>query len=243
MKTFKISIYAFLMIGSLNGFSQEIKTVADPKNKDSNIVAVFIPVGANVLFSSPIDDESDGAKFLLEDGVPISMSQFNDSVKTSKYLYSMKPIGTERNYKLQRKQQTIYNFFNKIPPLNELEDFKGKQVILNAINSKTTYINFWGLSCKPCIDELETIEKLASKYPYVNFLAISYDDDPAVKTFLSKHKTSIRHIKNGVEAGKIFQVDFYPMHIVIDKNNLISTILPGLLSETTLKTLEEALAK
>ncbi|MEJ2905493.1 TlpA disulfide reductase family protein [Pedobacter panaciterrae] len=234
----KLKIYFLLFLSTLS-----IAGVSQEKKIDNDKATISFSRNEVIHGSSPVSDETKNARFYLANDHEISLNQFNDSVNTSKYMYSLRFVNEDKLFKLERKKNTIFNYLNKVSPVKTLVDFKKKKINFNDHNAKVTYINFWGLSCKPCIDELGAIELLAKKYPNVNFLAIGYDDDEAIKKFLAKRKNKLRYIMDGQKYTKTFEVDFYPMHVIIDKNNRISTILPGLLSPTMLKTLEDAFAK
>lgn len=192
--------------------------------------------------TSLLSDQIKNAYFYSLLGKSINLIEFNDSVRTSKYQYEIESIDGKNKFKLEHKKKTIYNFLGKNPPAVTFVNFVGKKVS-SVGNGRKTYINFWGLSCKPCIEELSLIDSIAKKFPKVNFLAIAYDDDKDVKQFLLKRHSTLQYIQSGKPLTKIFEVDYYPMHVIIDEKNIISTIIPGTLDKSKLTQLLNTLSK
>lgn len=50
---------------------------------------------------------------------------------------------------------------DRIAPDFELPDLNGKPVRLSSFRGKTVFLNFWTLTCKPCLHEMPSIAELA----------------------------------------------------------------------------------
>lgn len=231
--TFKIvCAFCVLLLISINAFTQE--------KSDAIATSMAFSTSSIIKGVNPVDNKIKGASFYLASGKAVKVDEFNDSVNTSKYYYELSFKENQSFFNLKKKEKSIFNYLGKRFPASEFIDFKGKKVIFNA---KLTYINFWGLSCKPCMEELQLIDSISKRYPKVNFLAIANDDDQKIKEFLSTHNFDLRFIKNGKALTSLFEVDYNPMHILIDKNNYIIKIIPGTLSKSNLELLVSALAE
>lgn len=68
----------------------------------------------------------------------------------------------------------------KVLPDVKVENIKGEQVgIRSLVNGRPVIISFWGVTCKPCIQELNTLNENLSdwkKEADFNIIAVSIDD-------------------------------------------------------------------
>lgn len=58
--------------------------------------------------------------------------------------------------------------------------FKGVQVL-----------NFWASWCKPCLEEIPSLEQLQSNYHGINFFLLSFDDTANLKKAIQKYKINL----------------------------------------------------
>lgn len=56
-----------------------------------------------------------------------------------------------------------YELGQPLPDLT-FTDLKGSQVPLSNFKGRVVLLNYWSMSCKPCLEELPTFEKLAGEY-------------------------------------------------------------------------------
>jgi len=97
-----------------------------------------------------------------------------------------------------------------------LEDFKGKYL----------YIDFWGLGCGPCIEELPHLEELYEKIDtsQFEFLGIvSGINEDAIKKIMDKHSVSWSHILSNKENNitKLYGVNSFPTTFLLDKEGRV----------------------
>lgn len=94
---------------------------------------------------------------------------------------------------------------NKKQPLGEqkttatlkLSDMNGRPVRLEQFRGKTVFINFWATWCKPCIQEMPSIEnaqRLLSKNGVV-FLLASNETPDEIKAFKQAHRFDLKFIR------------------------------------------------
>lgn len=193
---------------------------------------------SKIYSSTLLNTSRQNACFLLPSGDTISLTEFNDSLKTNKYRYELL-ADQYQCYKLIMKEKSIFSLLNHHLPVKDFIDLKGDRVLME--NGKATYINFWSLSCPPCITELAVIDSLSKIYPHVNFLAIADDPDEAVKEFAKKHKYTFTFIRGGATFRDAFFVDFYPTHLLVDEKNIVRLAFTRGLTEKTRILLEDAI--
>lgn len=112
---------------------------------------------------------------------------------------------------------------NALPPEFSILDLDGKNVDLADLEGKVVVLNFWYVSCKPCIKEMPELNELVEKYAGkgVVFLAFSTDKTAAVQQFLTQKTFNYRIIPRSRNIAKKFGVFGYPSHYVIDKKGLV----------------------
>lgn len=136
--------------------------------------------------------------------------------------------------------QKYYTAIKKLKPGNPapaftLTDEKGKSVSLNDFKGKVVYIDFWGVYCGPCINEIENYaDKLHEKYKNADvvFLNICVDSKETIwKAALKKyHLKGINLIAEGWTNNPIckeYNVNGIPHYVLIDKNgNIVDNNAP-----------------
>lgn len=95
-----------------------------------------------------------------------------------------------------------------------------------------TVINTWFTRCKPCIEEMPTLNELKTRYEKdgaVKFISIARDKKDAVEDFLTKNKFIYDVVVD--EKGKIMDnycINLYPTNIVVDQKGMIRYFKQGL---------------
>lgn len=112
----------------------------------------------------------------------------------------------------------------------ELETIEGEVVNLESLNGKVVFINMWFTSCKPCIEEMPTLNDLQNAYKdKVEFISITFNDAVNVKKFLSKNDFNFKHL---VDAKEFLNDEInnkeYPRSLILDKNGKITYLRGGL---------------
>lgn len=87
----------------------------------------------------------------------------------------------------------------------KLTDLNDKEIDLDQFKGKTVFINFWATWCKPCLQEMPSIEsaKAESKNQNVVFLLASNEEVDQIETFIKKHNYTFQyvHLENMEELG------------------------------------------
>ena len=119
-------------------------------------------------------------------------------------------------------------FFNK----------ESKKFSTNYLEGKPTLINFWFTRCKPCIDEISTLNKLKLKYgDKVNFISITFESSKKVNKFLKKNEFIYEHITNSKNQIQALNIGGYPTSLILDKNGIVKIVTP-IITEYEIKGIE-----
>jgi thiol-disulfide isomerase/thioredoxin len=105
----------------------------------------------------------------------------------------------------------------------------GDSVQIGGVQSKPTLINLWFVHCPGCIQEMPALNCLQEKYAdRVNFVALTFDNEKDVLTFLQKRDFKFKQIADVEYFIKQIGSKPYPENIFIDKNGIIRYIEGGL---------------
>ena len=108
---------------------------------------------------------------------------------------------------------------------------EGKKFTSNYFKGKITILNFWTISCQPCIAEIPGFNALVDQYGlgHVQFLAIGNDSDADIKKFLQQNPWKFNQVSNGMLLQmEIFQLrSGYPTTYVINREGIIISAFAG----------------
>lgn len=119
----------------------------------------------------------------------------------------------------------INSYLNKKLPSTELRLLNSKKIKLSDFEGKPTVLSFWFTQCAPCIKELPALESLKEKYgSKVNFVAITFNDEEEIKSFLSKKDFNYEHIIDAQKFIDEIGLNTFPRNIILDKNGIVQLI-------------------
>lgn len=112
-----------------------------------------------------------------------------------------------------------------------LPDMNGRQVSLKDYRGKVVFLNFWATWCKPCEDELPSMQQLhqALKGQPFEILAVSIDSDAEpVKKFISAYGLTftVLHDRNG-KTKERYKTTGVPETFIIDQNGVVAEKVMG----------------
>lgn len=116
--------------------------------------------------------------------------------------------------------------------VKKLSEFKGKPI----------YIDLWATWCGPCIQESPAFTALSSRYPEIQFLQISRDEQKRAWLGYLSHKTSPLTQYNSVDLALVegWQLFYIPRFILIDKDfKIIDAYAPRPSSEEIVAVLDK----
>ena len=114
----------------------------------------------------------------------------------------------------------------------ELPDLDGKMVKLSDFRGKVVFLNFWATWCKPCEDEMPSMQALYKKLPTDKFeiVAVSVDNEPSdvVEAFVQKYGLSftILHDKRG-KVKERYMTTGVPESFIVDQNGFVAEKVTG----------------
>lgn len=98
----------------------------------------------------------------------------------------------------------------------------GKKISNESLKGKISIINFWFISCPPCVAEIPGFNAIVEKFGKedFNYIGIGKDDKKDIQEFLLEHPWKFDQIADG---NKIISDDFkirwgFPTTFVLDKN-------------------------
>ena len=108
----------------------------------------------------------------------------------------------------------------------------GKKVSLSDYKGKVVLVNIWATWCRPCVDEMPSMEKLYQKFKGEDFeiLAVSIDEPgiKAVAPFMKKHKLTFPALIDSEGAVKtVYGVTGVPESFIIDKQGILIKKIVG----------------
>lgn len=125
-----------------------------------------------------------------------------------------------------------------------MTDTAGQAVRLSDFKGKVIYIDLWATWCGPCIQESPAFAALSVKYPDVQFLQISRDEQRRAWLDYVAHKKSPLPQYNSVDLQLVegWQLFYIPRFILIDKDQkIIDAYAPRPSSEEITGVLEACL--
>jgi len=107
-----------------------------------------------------------------------------------------------------------------------LPDLNGKMVSLADYKDQVVLLNIWATWCRPCVEEMPSMEKLHQELKGEKFviLAVSIDESgaKAVRPFMKKHKLSFPAlIDSAGTISSLYQTSGVPESFIIDKKGRI----------------------
>ncbi len=132
-------------------------------------------------------------------------------------------IHSQKSFSEEKEQFEIATDF-------ELPDLNGKKFRLSAYRGNIIVINFWETWCPSCIKEMPSLNRVVDNFKKekkVLFWAISHEDKLSIQEFLAKYKFNYHHFYNGLKVRKTYNVQFVPVHLIIDSKGKIRYSFPA----------------
>lgn len=184
------------------------------------------------------DAQNDLKRFYRnEKGITYTSNQF-DSLKKVGHPYSIDFIkkitsGDSTIVLFEKKSGLLDNTFiekytDKLLPSFRLYDVNGKLVTSNDLKGKIVHINFWSVTCGPCIAEMPELNKLKKFYKGADviFLAIAPEGNERIINFMKKHQFDYTIISSEAYFNEL-GVDSYPVNFFVDRNGIIRKVTTG----------------
>ncbi|MES2005517.1 MAG: TlpA disulfide reductase family protein [Bacteroidota bacterium] len=97
-----------------------------------------------------------------------------------------------------------------------LMDLKGQPVRLENYKGKTVFINFWATWCKPCVEEMPSIEKAQAMMndKEIVFLLASSESIEGIKAFSINHNYKFKYVH--LENGESLNIQALPTTFIVN---------------------------
>jgi len=136
-----------------------------------------------------------------------------------------------KNYKMEGTAFPEFSF----------KDLNGNLVSNETMKGKIIVIKCWYIHCTPCIREFPQVNKLTEEYKDrkdILFISLAEDSPEQLKAFLARKPLSYSVIPDmKIYMNEKLDLNAFPTHFILNKEGLISKVLPNF------ESLEVALAK
>jgi peroxiredoxin len=105
--------------------------------------------------------------------------------------------------------------------LYDLSYYKGRKVVV---------LNFWFTRCKPCIDEIEDLNRIKERYKDradIVFIAPTFDYPEVVDSFLTTHPFKYAILPEAYDAIRSYKAMAFPLNVIIDVDGKIAYVSAG----------------
>jgi len=121
------------------------------------------------------------------------------------------------------------------------KDLNGNVISNESMKGKIIVIKCWYIHCTPCIREFPQVNHLTEEYKDrkdIVFISLAEDSPEQLKAFLARKPLSYSVIPDmKIYMNESLQLNSFPTHFILNKEGLISKVLPNF------ESLEVALAK
>ncbi|MEL6558738.1 MAG: redoxin domain-containing protein [Bacteroidota bacterium] len=123
----------------------------------------------------------------------------------------------------------IARWTNQTLPTFQLTDIDGKSISSDDLKGKYVHINFWSVTCKPCIEEFPELDEIKEKYgnEEVIYLAIAPEDQKLVEKIIKKRPLNYTVISDADALFEQLGIEGYPKNLFINKEGVIEKITDG----------------
>ena len=134
-----------------------------------------------------------------------------------------------------------------LAPMFSVVTLDGKAFTTESLKGKITILNFWMISCPPCIAEIPGLNNVVRKYGRddINYIAFGIDDEKDINGFLKNHPWSFDQVAAGTTMMlDEFKIVFgFPTTFVIDQQGIIiDAFSGGTTDEQAVKEIEDKLS-
>jgi thiol-disulfide isomerase/thioredoxin len=122
-------------------------------------------------------------------------------------------------------------------PEFETTSLEGRKINRELLKGKLSILNFWFISCPPCVAEIPGLNSIVEKFGthQINYIAIGRDSQLDIADFLNQHPWQFEQISDG---NQIIQDNFklrwgFPTTFLLNKNAEIVLAFSGGKTDST----------
>jgi peroxiredoxin len=119
-----------------------------------------------------------------------------------------------------------------------LPDLNGTRVKLSSLRGKIILLDFWSITCAPCIHEMPMVEAIGESYKTkdVVLLGISFDQSDKSKKWLLQHQHSLPTLTDTYFAvSDLYTVQGIPSLVLVGRDGKIKNYWIGEVPQTDLE--------
>lgn len=157
-----------------------------------------------------------------EDGTVITQAQFREKQFGANYLTEIETSnGVMTGLKLKKGNPETE--IGAIPPDFTATLSDGSPIQLNHLKGKIVVINFWFISCSPCIKEMPELNELVKKYEgkEVEFIAATFDSKEETNEFFKNRQFNYKQIVAARNLITLYKITAYPTHLILDQDGKV----------------------
>lgn len=150
-----------------------------------------------------------------------------------KSLLEAKGYKVHINPKSQEKEETgdlefIKKWTNQQLPTFEFSDIEGNTISSGDLQGKYVHINFWSVTCRPCIQEFPELDQLKEKYgDDLVYLAFAPESESKVKRILQNNPLAYQTIAETDGFFEELGIGGYPKNFFVDPQGRIVKVTDG----------------
>jgi len=121
---------------------------------------------------------------------------------------------------------SAYPLITEMPPFS-LPDLTGNRVTSGSLRGKPTLISFFFSTCKPCILEVEPLNRFATSRPQMNFLAVTFDEAEEARRFVKRFGVRWQVVPDARDFVDRVRVKQFPTLALFDASGRLLGIKKG----------------
>ncbi|MDB5230780.1 MAG: thioredoxin-like protein YneN [Chitinophagaceae bacterium] len=153
----------------------------------------------------------------------------NDTVYMYYSILSQQELAAAANKQLVKETKYRNTFIGKAAPDFKVTDIMGKEYSIRNMQGKIIVLNFWFTGCRPCKNEMPSLNKMVDSNQREDIIFLSFALDPKanIETFLTTQPFLYKIVAESDKIAKLFEVNAYPTHVIIDKQGLVRELFIG----------------
>jgi len=141
--------------------------------------------------------------------------------------FEVKVVPADEKDSEENMHPFIKKWSNSELPSFSLTSLDGQKIESETLKGKNVHINFWSITCKPCIEEFAELNQLKEQYDDWVFLAIAPENAKKVNKVLQNHPLNYHVVANAKEFFRELGIDGYPKNFFVDKKGVIQKVTDG----------------
>lgn len=155
-----------------------------------------------------------------------AMIQKKERLESKGYSVKIKPENAPKE--VSGDKTFIDKWTNEQMPNFEFVDIAGKTISSDDLIGKYVHINFWSVTCRPCIQEFPELNQLKEKYgdDFI-YLTFAPESETKVNRVLKNHPLNYQTVANTEVFFKELGIGGYPKNFFIDPEGTITKVTDG----------------